>query len=828
MRTLKFYLFIFYSTFVFSAQQMVVDSSNSVIVRFSDGSEQYLNGGDVIEVLDPENWKRNIRIIKTTNPLVTKGPAVIGNNQYLSLVGEGHLKVQGNTTVAPNTFVVNGPIEVELPDKKKVILEDGDVIVVGAKDGWKRKVTIISSKGGYKSEAVLGDQTFSKYKLENVVSPKVATTPRVIAEQEDELDLLFKRFSFPEKDEDVVEPVEEAIYVNTDCPEQDKVFKLQKATSIIGVPGKYDTIPEGSIVKTKRTEKGVCRLSVQKLPEGSKLNISNFPSVAATYPSNMGEFNLEEIEDPTNIINLEKGVSFKLPEGASVRAIGRRTGKAYNFSSSDKVEIVGLHPNGSYIVKRNGERFEYRIDKNTLDELNELGALNINFRSTMSDIVRNDSFNQTVQPEEPECSQDNVNEVVDTYADDEDFESCREKTIKGKKSTLKPNNYLFGILDFGNESSQHSPSLVARYTECIGKSMLRGTSNNAAPTCKKDKDGNVIPQKIRERVKNSKGKFYNRLADRRPRACANKKTAEYLAKNFLSAASCLGLDPMEFFPVINHESHFQPTAVSPTFATGIGQIIPKTYNDFYQAFNQSKSYIDRNHSMAKKIQKLSNARDYEDYEKNNRPVRRLTAYMLAHVHDKVKSSDPNCAGLNRMYKEPYLGKTHADVVKQENVRLCAPSNPSEDFFISMIMYMQNKKYSMYVLNEINKVSRKKMPKSKIDEFSKILSRWMYNGGENGIYTVFELFAKDLSHNRVEELASSGRVTGKKLSNKSLADLSADEFKRYFSHYLKYQYSSDSSSRRNEVATYVPGTGGTGGIDGDLDLTEGRGRRECGN
>jgi len=144
------------------------------------------------------------------------------------------------------------------------------------------------------------------------------------------------------------------------------------------------------------------------------------------------------------------------------------------------------------------------------------------------------------------------------------------------------------------------------------------------------------------------------------------------------------------------------------------------------------------------------------------------------------------------------------------------------------MYMQNKKYSMYVLNEINKVSRKKMPKSKIDEFSKILSRWMYNGGENGIYTVFELFAKNLSHNRVEELASSGRVTGKKLSNKSLADLSADEFKRYFSHYLKYQYSSDSSSRRNEVATYVPGTGGTGGIDGDLDLTEGRGRRECGN
>jgi len=65
MRTLKFYLFIFYSTFVFSAQQMVVDSSNSVIVRFADGSEQYLNGGDVIEVLDPENWKRNIKIITT-------------------------------------------------------------------------------------------------------------------------------------------------------------------------------------------------------------------------------------------------------------------------------------------------------------------------------------------------------------------------------------------------------------------------------------------------------------------------------------------------------------------------------------------------------------------------------------------------------------------------------------------------------------------------------------------------------------------------------------------------------------------------------------------
>ncbi|EQC46002.1 transglycosylase SLT domain-containing protein [Bacteriovorax sp. Seq25_V] len=830
MKFLKFYLFILLNFSVLAGQVMTITSDRSVIVRYIDGNEQYLNEGDTIEILDPENWKRHIRIIKTSNPLAKRGAAILGNNRYNELVSQGYLKRKSLAAIEENILVVNAPIEIELANKKKVILQPGDTLKLGAKDGWKRKISVLSSASGVKGDAAIGDQTLNGYISDKVVKKQVAPSSATILQNEDALDLLFKRFSFPKDKENEIEDEssDEAFYTNTECPKSEKTFKLRKSTSIISVPGKYDTIPEGTVVKTSISENGVCRFSVVGLPQGSRLAISDFPTLAATYPSNMGIDNLDEVEDPNSILNLEKGLVFKLPDGAKVRAVGRRTGKSYSFDANDRIEIVGKHTNGSYIVKRNGERFEYRLDANALDELNNAGALSINFNDTAGNIMSNNSFNTAVEYDEVDCQLNNSNEVDDTYADDEDYESCRDKTIKTNKGPLKPNDYLSNILDFKTGVGDVDSALIDTYTECISKSMLSGTANNAAPSCKKDSHGNVIPQKIRERVKNSKGQFYSRLADKRPRACANRKTSEYLAKSFLSAASCLGVDPKEFFPIINHESHFQPTAVSPTFATGIGQIIPKTYNDFYQAFRESKSYIDRNHSLARKIQRLNESVAYENYEKNDRPVRRLTAYMLAHLQDKVKSNDPNCAGLKRMYNDPYKGKTHADVVKQENIRLCAPSNPSEDFFISMIMYQQNKKYSTYMLNEINKVSKKKMSKDKVREFSKILSRWMYNGGEKGIYTVFELFAKDLSHNRVEELGRNGRITGKKLVNKSLADLSTDEFKNYFSHYLKYRYNSKSTSRKNEVASYVPGTGGTGGIDGDLAVTEGRGKRECGN
>lgn len=826
---------------------MIVGGDKAVSVM-RNGKEFYLNKGDVLDIQNQESWKRNIVILESSVPGVEVGPAVIGDQTFQVLKNDGHLKAAKE----PRTYRVTKAIRVIGPDEKTYVLQPGDTFDVGMKNGWKRAITINSPSNGFNdTRGFIGDATYSNYLHDDVVLPlyeEIETKAHKEIKNYDDLDAFIK--SYVEKnnnedfnDEEIFEMAEEdSTPVQKDsCPADNKTIKLDRTISILPMAGKVDSVPRDSIVKVIKTEKGACYFKILKLPNGSTLSLSDFPQFAGSYPINFKEGTFHEVDEPSQVVGLEKGSTFKLSNGVKLTAIGRRTGKSYPFDANDEISIVGRHKNGSYIVKRNGEPYEYRVSASALDEYNELGLVNFDLEKTAATIIEDDGFHVATKVVEQEIECGGDQEIEDGPLD-ERWESCRERSVTSKSGKkIKPNNYLEEVLGLSDVKSDLAldDNETRNMAICIGQSMRHGTSRNTNPSCAKDAKGRHIKDSVRTSKKNSSGKHIGwRLKDPVPRACASKNLATGLAKSYLSAAKCLGLDPKEFFPVLNHESHFQPNAVSPSYALGVGQIVANNYTAFYSRLNQAKDYIEGNHNLYKKMQQYRGPAGYEKFESLNskRPVNRYTAYFLTDIADKVKGNDPNCSGLKDLYKNPVpipreVAKSARKAVNylrnRENERLCKPRNPQEGFFISMIYYQKNKKYFTNFVRGLSDAQPKPMSNDQINTFATIFARWSYNGGLAGIQKVLSKFVGDLKSGRVKELTSNGSEKSNTIKARYLSDLSSSELKRYFSHYVKYNYPSRSSARKNEVAKYVPGVGGTGGIDGDLKQTEKQGSGTCG-
>jgi hypothetical protein len=820
------------------AQPLFYSVSESDKIRvIQNGKEHFLRAGDLIQVGKKNSWKREINIITTLNPDLKSGDAHLGEITY-----QEHRKLDRLGPVKSKSRVLTKRIAVINSNGDEVFLEPGDEVLIKGVDGWKRNIEIIRAKNVPIGEAHIGNKTYEDYESSEVFQKNFtggfSNEVKRFSEFKTLDEIVYnlrKESETPLAEDEFVQGVEVEDVV-AGCPKVDQSYKIDRSINFSAKANQLSTIPKGSVVKVIQGDT-TCKIQLLKLPKGSVMKFSDYPDMMTTYPSNLSSEFIVEVEDPAKTVALTGGVEFKLADGTSINAIGRRTGRSYTFKDSDTVQVVGKHKNGDYIVKRNNEKWEYRVSSEDLDDMNDNGMLNIDIQSTSQNIIEEDLITKATDKVEPEINCDNY---VDNSSMSEDisWQKCRTKRVKTSNGkTLAANNYLEKSIPLSNMDADVilEDGVKKTFSKCISNSLRHGTNRNSNPSCKKDSSGNIIPQRIRQAeytTKNGKKKFRRwKLLNRAPRACASKKLSTFLADRFVDMSRCLGISAKELFPIINHESHFQPNTISPSYAIGVGQIVSGNYVDFYAKLNGAKKLLKNNSRVINYTRNLHTKEGYANYENTpskSKPVDRLTAFFLSDMKDKLTSKKKECSGLNKIYNNPltipkWARKSQRDMYsylrQRENQRVCMPKNPDEGFYMSAVYYMYNKKYFGYMMDEKNKSMSPKMNNQQLKDFSMIMARWSYNGGVAGVSGPFERLLQKIKEGTLEEVNSKGRSTGRTLKIKSIAEFSNADFKKYMSYVIKHRYKSKSATRRNEVAHYVGGDNGVGGIDGDLKQTE---------
>ncbi|WP_372654950.1 transglycosylase SLT domain-containing protein [Halobacteriovorax sp.] len=854
MKYFLFLLIFIFSRSIFASSEFVSVKSDEVVEVIQNGKKSYLRSGDLIQIKEVDGWKRAIRIITTISPGINTGDAFIGESTYNDHLTDGNLS---QVSLKPKSHYITKAIEVEIYNGAKVQLSPGDEIRVLEVDGWKRKIEIINSKTGIKGSAVIGNNTYLGYLNSNVISKKTPVKKTFAKQEEyeyDSLDSLIQRLMNYDGEGDSVDDEElssgvEVSSVTTSCPQVGKAYKIDRFINVQSKGDKTLGVPKGSTISVKSSGSS-CSIEVLELPKESNLNIKIYSPSVKTFPSNLNSDFLTEVQRPSESVKLGPGVKFKLDKNSSVHAYGRRTGKRYKLEPKDTLKVVGKHRNGDYIVTRNGEKWEYRIPYEDLDELNDNAQLSVNLMDSATNILTDNSLEEAVNTvsAEYDCTDDvrENYEDVPLEATDIEWQTCRLKNSKNSRGkTLQANDYMDKELKLKNSDINKILEVPEkrRFAKCISSSLRHGTNRSSNPSCAKDSKGNIIPKRIRQATyskKSGKKRFAGwRLLNKAPKACASKELSSHLADRFVDMTKCLGVDAKELFPIINHESHFQPKTISPTFALGVGQIVSVNYMDFYNKLNQAKSMIKSNSRVlnyAKPFSTKEGYRAYEDSPSRSKKVSRLTAFFLSDLKDKMTGNQKECKGLKNIYDNPLTlpssAKKSASKVNEylrarENERLCSPKNPDEGFYMAAVYYMYNKKYFTYMLEKENKENKLNMTAKQIKDFSIILARWSYNGGVAGVSGPFERLVQKLKKGTIESLDKNNNPIGnKKRKVSGFSNFSNDDFKSYMSYVIKHRYKGG-NARRLEVARYVAGSNGVGGIDGDLKQVEKGEENSCG-
>lgn len=854
MKYFLFSLFFMFSSSLYAKSDFVSVKADNIIEIIQNGKKYYLKRGDLIQVKEKDGWKRNIKVITSIANGVQAGAAFIGESTYNIHLEDENLHRVNKT--GPSSFLTK-PIEVEIYNGVKMSLFPGDEIRVLEIDGWKRKIEILNSKSGIKGSAVIGNSTYLEYIRDNVITDDAPVEKEEkltdTTYEYDSMENLIEKLMNYENDEELVDEEELSSGVEVEnskstCPEVGKAYKVDRFINVQNKNNKTIGVPKGSTISVKSAG-GSCSIEVLELPKESNLNIAIYSPQVKTFPSNLHSDYLTEVQPPSESVKLDSGVKFKLAKHSSVHAYGRRTGKRYKLGPSDTLKISGKHKNGDYIVTRNGEKWEYRIPYEDLDELNDNAQVSINLMETATEMLSDGSVEDIVSDlgQQYDCTDEiSDDEEVPLDASDIEWQKCRTVSSKNNRGkTILANDYMDKELKLKNEDINKILEVPEkrRFAKCISSSLRHGTNRSSNPSCAKDAKGNIIPKRIRQATystKSGKKKFAGwKLLSKAPKACASRELSTHLADRFVDMTKCLGIDPKELFPIINHESHFQPKTISPTFALGVGQIVSVNYMDFYNKLNQAKSMIKSNSSVLNYAKPLSTKEGYSAYEDSpsrSKKVSRLTAYFLSDLKDKMTGNQKECKGLRNIYENPLTLPSSAkksasranDYLRdRENQRLCSPKNPDEGFYMAAVYYMYNKKYFTYMLEKENKKSNLKMTAKQIKDFSIILARWSYNGGVAGVSGPFERLVEKLKNGSIESLNKNNDPIGnKKRKVSGFSNFSNDDFKSYMSYVIKHRYKGG-NSRRLEVARYVTGSNGVGGIDGDLKQIEKGEENSCG-
>jgi hypothetical protein len=162
--------------------------------------------------------------------------------------------------------------------------------------------------------------------------------------------------------------------------------------------------------------------------------------------------------------------------------------------------------------------------------------------------------------------------------------------------------------------------------------------------------------------------------------CASQELNELLSSSFMSAYKCLGLSPQAWFPVINHESRFEPNMSSQSGACGPGQITGTLISD---------------------INKTS-------YDK---------------VIGDLDLSDA-CSSLFNIIKTNPMHPTNLCS------RVAFPNGPLKNFLYAAIFSYQNLESAKSLVNNCSNISEKIK-----EDAAQVIARWMYNGGIGGVSSV---------------------------------------------------------------------------------------------
>jgi hypothetical protein len=194
------------------------------------------------------------------------------------------------------------------------------------------------------------------------------------------------------------------------------------------------------------------------------------------------------------------------------------------------------------------------------------------------------------------------------------------------------------------------------------------------------------------------------------RPCLSKNLAEVTRYHFKNAATCVGIDPSEIFPLIAHESRFLLNIRSPTYTAGVGQV---------------------QQSTAQKMN-LPDSRSDDDLNEMEQAI--------VNLNDKPECSE---------YKELLAKKIIATKTNQSANR-CAltqpPEAPAFSFLVGMKYYkmvLEQNANSMLALFNQRRVQLGASPLSS-DLSQKLLidlKRWSYNGGEAGVIACLKGFTR---------------------------------------------------------------------------------------
>lgn len=806
--------------------------NQSISVRLESGQEVVLREGALISV-DPRSsgWALSISVLRVDKDNVIGSPkaARLGKqtfNDYLNRQLLSRRQPSQRPTPVSNqkrSFTIAKAGDVQfVSDNGAVYLGQGDSfeILPSVDNSWKQEVIITKSSDPQKvgTKVAIG-KIFLNGLIDSahVVAPAQPSAKPVVTTPNPS-----ERQPGPQQDNPV------ALDSNSLCPTAG-TYKTQRSFFYNSLPGAQTqsgplNISPGSVVEVVPSSDNIrCQFKLISSADGDQSLVGKN---LLTYPSNFQSKNLTPFDpgqtEQAPKLEFTKGARFALTSPSSVDLYDVQSGKISPAVVGAPYDVVSEQRGQLIIRADNGRR--YRVDKESLEDARDQSDLFFDSQRSFSATL--DSILKPAMPEIQVPCRTLENSPALVNQDPIIWESCRERTrVASNGRQLAANNYYDDLIkDIQNFGAKQADQVLAnpegrQMSECIMHSLKKGGHNNARPNCQRGPSGDLKLAPIRRTVRkvNSAGKSYTsiEILNRVPKACASELTTTYLTDNFLKAMKCLKIDPKEIFPLINHESSFQPGAVSPTGALSVGQTIVTNYLEIQKNMQRAKLIIDEG---GKRLTQQRRFRDREIYRteyenQRSKAETRLTTILISQLEEQIKNPTAHgCAGLKKLLDNPLQIPARKNaiqhVIDTENRRLCPPNQPQEAFLMAGIDYIANKKYALSLIDdwESKLPSSSRMSQKQKEELTQVLARWMYNAGQAGLSTSFDFFMEELTAGRVSVRDNNLNPVLKSgepqiLKARNLKSLSLADFKKYMSVHIMQSYSGN-ERRKTEVAGYI--------------------------
>lgn len=832
----RIYYFLFWSFVLFAffdaraTETLEVKADHRIEVRPDSGKAIELGPGAQLSLsrTNDSGWAWSVQVIRRSgdSPIQTKPTwAKIGKQTLHDYLEEGVLGEVSAQKTGPKTFEVRGEGAIEVLDgNRRLYLSQGDRVerVDDLDESWKAALIIQSSENPSlvgKTVHIGSSYLAQLIESSHIISDDLAPQPRSLKPQK----------TSPSRVRPRARPAEVELNAQLDCPEYGS-YRVEQSFFFDAVEEDIQSeamsISSGSTIKVIKGEDSKrCHFVLTRALEAP---LSEYIGrELLTYPSNLTEQSLsvylskqEEKEAQSQGLSFRKGTSFILSSPGSLNAFNIGMGRTQKVSASFVLDVEHAGPHLIELRGQSGDHFI--VERSELEELRSQGEVVFDGPWSLGK-----TLDEVEDVEVGEVS-DNCAEGASSHADWEDqdpivWESCRtDEQVGSNGRKLLANDYYDNLIEELGDFGEHKKQQVLRdpekreLTKCIKQSLKGGLNRNIRPVCEYDSDGKLKQRPIRKNVTktNSRGVRYRtqEITHPAPRACASETTSSFLADRFERAGRCLGLAPREIFDLINHESHFQPGAISATGALSVGQTVISNYLQIHENLKRAQNLISKGGQRLEGIRRFSDPEVYrQDYENSNqRTQTRYTVFLVSELEDKIKNpKDHGCEDLKHLMDNPIQVPSGVDpaqhVLNTENRRLCLPQQPGQSFLMAGLDYLANKKYAQALIGNWED-DKSAQSDEHLKDIAQILGKWMYNGGQEGMARSFEYFMQELQAGRVTKrddklnpvVQNSKTQT---IKARSLSELSLEDFKKYMSVHVKQRYPGG-SARKTEVAGYI--------------------------